>query len=113
MNSVNGKRVRDLIGLVVLLFSIVTLLLSCSKPPTGGDSNNLIGTWNLTTVNGQPIEEGVYLRWSFTTETVTAISDMDCVEVIRYNSSGGTLKILSVVSREGSECGDDDSESEL
>ena len=31
----------------------------------------LIGTWDLTSVNGQPIPPGVYLRWTFTENTVT------------------------------------------
>ncbi|MCX6827700.1 MAG: hypothetical protein NT002_00210 [candidate division Zixibacteria bacterium] len=72
------------------------------------NDSSLIGNWNLTSVNGQSIPPGVYLRWTFTASTVTVTSDMDCVEVLTYSAAGGILTGLSVISREGSECGDDD-----
>lgn len=116
MHTIIGGLVRVLTWPIVLLFSIATLLLSCSDSATEGKSNNdpsLIGTWNLTSVNGQPVAEGVYLRWTFTAETVTVTSDLDCVEVLRYSSTNGVLRGLSVVSREGADCGDDDGTGEL
>jgi hypothetical protein len=74
---------------------------------------SLIGSWNLVSVNGQSIGQGVYLRWTFTATTITSTSDMDCVEVLTYSSAGGILTGLSVVSQVGSECGDDGGGGEL
>lgn len=116
MNTIVGILVRSLTWSIVLLFSIATLLISCSDSSTESKSDNdpaLIGTWSLTSVNGQPVAEGVYLRWTFTAETVTVTSDMDCVEVLRYSSANNVLQSLSVVSREGSQCGDDEGTGEL
>ena len=72
-----------------------------------GDAS-IIGTWYLSTVNGQPLAPGIFLHWEFTESTVTVRSDLDCVEILTYNSSGGVLTGTSVISRVGSECGDDD-----
>jgi hypothetical protein len=75
----------------------------------GGDSS-LIGVWELFTVNGQNLVPGVWLRWEITATTVTVTSDMDCVEVIRYDASNGQLVGLEMVSQTGTQCGppDDD-----
>ena len=115
MRIIIGKRAWALIGSAVILSGMALLISACSSSPNGGSSDNdpnLIGTWDLTSVNGQPIQ-GAFLRWTFTAETVTVISDMDCVEVFRYSSANGVLRGLSVVSREGSQCGDDDGSGEL
>ena len=73
---------------------------------SGGINPALIGTWHLSTVNGQALIPGVFLTWKFTESTVTITSDLDCVEVITGESTGGVLKGTSVVSQVGSECGD-------
>jgi hypothetical protein len=76
---------------------------------TGPDNDpSLIGTWNLVSVNGEALAPGVFLRWTFTATTVTVTSDMDCVEVLAYSSEGGILRGLDVISREGTECEEDD-----
>jgi hypothetical protein len=74
------------------------------------NDSSILGTWYLSTVNGQPIPPGVFLRWSFTESTVTISSDLDCVEVFTYDTTGGVLSATSVISRVGSECGSDEDE---
>ena len=85
----------------------------CNTNPEQDNDTSLIGTWDLTSVDGQPIALGVYLRWTFTASTVTITSDMDCVEVYGYTSTAGILTGVSAISEVGSECGggdDDDGE---
>ena len=101
-----------------LILLICILISDCNKndSPTNLENTNdplLIGTWNLTSVNGQPIPSGVYLRWTFTESTVTITSDADCIEVIRYEAVNGELRGLELVSQEGTECGDTNTDGEL
>lgn len=103
---------------VFYLLLFVLLFNACNKDesPTNLVSNNdslLIGTWDLTSVNGQPIPSGIYLRWTFTESTVTITSDADCIEVIKYEAVNGKLRGLELISQEGSECGDPNSDGEL
>ena len=79
------------------------MFTSCEKSEV--ESNSLIGTWALTSVNGQQIQVGVYLKWTFTENTVTVTSDLDCIEVIQYEAIGGILKGIKIISQEGSQCG--------
>ena len=51
---------------------------------SSNDNSGLIGRWSLIEVNGQPIASGVVLIYTFTAETLTITSDLDCVEVIDY-----------------------------
>lgn len=103
-------------GLILLI--CILFLSDCNKDnsPTNLLNNNdplLIGTWDLTSVNGQPIPSGIYLRWIFTESTVTISSDADCIEVIKYEAVNGKLRGLELISQEGSECGDPNSDGEL
>ena len=87
-------------------------LAGCGSVPLNNDAS-LIGVWELTSQNGQPTPEGIFVRWVFTATTVRVTSDLDCEEVFTYSSADGTLTGLSVIRREGSQCGDDDSVMEL
>ena len=77
------------------------------------NDGSIIGIWHLSTVNGQPLPPGIFLTWSFTENTITIRSDLDCVEVFTYETSGGVLTGTSVISQVGSECGDEDDEDGL
>ena len=99
-----------LVRLVAILGTVS--LAGCNSVPLNNDTS-LIGVWHLTSQNGQPTPNGIYVRWVITATTVTVTSDLDCVEVFSYSSAGGTLTGLSVISREGSQCGDDGGEMEL
>jgi len=86
--------------------SAVILLIGCGSDDNKaitGDSE-LIGIWDLSTVNGNPPAQGVWLRWQITATTVTVTSDMDCVEVIRYDASNGKLIGLEMVTQTGTQC---------
>ena len=121
-----GKAVRA-IGLWGSVLAAVVLGQTCCAPIAPGDDNgdqpggtdgssndnSLIGTWNLVSQNGQVPGPGVYLRWEFTATTVTITSDLDCTEVLTYGANGGTLSTLSVMSREGTQCGPDDEVGDL
>ena len=87
-------------------------LAGCDSAPLNNDPS-LIGVWQLTSQNGQPTPEGIFVRWVLTASTVTVTSDLDCVEVFTYSSAGGILSGLSVVRQEGGQCGDDDGELDL
>ncbi len=87
-----------------VFFLLALMLCTCTKL----DVSQLIGTWELVSVNGHPIQSGVYLRWTFTETTVTVESDMDCIEVIEYEAKDGTLTVISVISQKGSQCGDEE-----
>ena len=118
--------------ILLLIIALITIPFifgqTCVSPTNTQDGDNsfndsadesgndpaLTGKWELISGNGQPIAPGVYLQWTFTATTVTITSDLDCTEVLTYSSTGGVLTGISVISREGSECGDDaDSENEL
>ena len=107
-NSGGNPDISDITGLIDNLY-LSHSPLNC--PSTNDPS--LIGSWSLVSVNGAPIIPDVFLIWTFTATTVTVTSDMDCVEVIAYSSTGGVITGLSVISQEGSECGDDDGGGEL
>ena len=77
----------------------------------GCDSNNdvdssLVGTWRLTSVNGQPPTPGVFLQYVFTESTVTVTSDLDCIETNSYITNGNTISV-TVTRVMGSQCGND------
>jgi len=65
---------------------------------------NLIGIWNLISVDGQAPVSGVYLTWKFTEDTVTATSDLNCTEVSNYSTSGNIMN-TAITSLTGSQCG--------
>ena len=83
--------------------------------PVGEVSNDpsLIGTWQLKSQNGQNPGPGIYLQWTFTDATVTITCDLDCTEVLTYSAANGVLRTLSIVSREGSQCGPADESGEI
>jgi len=68
------------------------------------DNPSLIGTWHLSTVNGQPVIPGVFLIWTITESTVTATSDLDCIEVGTYSISGDMVSVTTI-SLSGTQCG--------
>jgi hypothetical protein len=72
----------------------------------------LIGTWHLSSVNGQSLPPGVFLTWVFSADTITATSDLDCVSVGEYRTSDGVLTVISEISEVGSQCDPDDFEEE-
>ena len=72
------------------------------------NDSSILGTWYLPTVNGQPLPQGIFLRWSFTESTITISSDLDCVEVFTYDATGGVMRGTSVISRIGSQCSPDE-----
>ena len=75
---------------------------------SSNDNSGLIGRWSLIEVNGQPIAGGVVLIYTFTAETLTITSDLDCVEVIDYTwASDGSLTGRSI-SMSGSQCSDEE-----
>ncbi len=78
--------------------------LNTGTNQVGGGNNSLVGVWELSTVNGQDIVPGVWLRWEFTATTVTVTSDWDCTEVIRYDASDGWLVGTEIISRTGTQC---------
>ncbi len=82
----------------------------CNGSDKACENSSIVGTWHLSTVNGQQLYPGVFLTWSVTANTVTITSDLDCIEVIAYNVSGGTLTGSSLISRTGTQCDDDDDE---
>jgi hypothetical protein len=104
---------RKLLAFLFYCFLVLgTGLFACG---CGGDDeesgdSSLIGVWELSTVNGQNLAPGVWLRWEITATTVTVTSDYDCVEVILYDASNGQLVGLEMVSQTGTQCGppDDD-----
>ena len=80
----------------------------CNGSDKACQNSSIIGTWHLSTVNGQNLVPGVFLTWAITANTVTITSDLDCIEVIAYKTSGGTLSGSSLISRTGSQCDDED-----
>jgi hypothetical protein len=66
----------------------------------------LIGTWDLVTVNGNPIIPGVFLTWTFTETTLTTSSDLDCVDVSSYSIDGDML-VFTFISQAGTQCDPD------
>lgn len=100
----------------MLLFVLLFNACSEDESPTSPANNNdplLIGTWDLTSVIGQSLPTGVFLRWAITENTVTITSDLDCIEVISYEAVDGKLRGLALISQEGSQCGDGSGDSEL
>jgi hypothetical protein len=72
----------------------------------------IIGTWNLSTVDGDPLPPGLFVTWVFKESTVTTTSELDCVSVIAYSTAGGVIRGISLISHVGSQCAvedDDDS----
>lgn len=104
------SRTPAVLRLVLLAGSLS--LVGCDSVSLNNDAS-LIGVWELTSQNGQPTPEGIFVGWVLTATTVRVTSDLDCEEVFTYSSAGGTLTGLSVISREGSQCGDDDGVMEL
>ena len=103
-------------GLILLIYILFISACSEDESPTNPVNNNdpaLIGTWDLTSVNGQSLPPSVFLRWTFTENTVTITSDLDCIEVISYEAVNGKLGGLALISQEGSQCGDSSDDSEL
>ena len=95
---------------LVLIFMTIIAVTGCDSVEDGESGRNeaLIGTWRLVTVNGQPIAGGVVLIYTFTAETLTITSDLDCVEVIDYTwASDGSLTGRSI-SMSGSQCSDEE-----
>lgn len=83
---------------------VATLLhTGCSGPIEAGPSE-LVGTWDLVEVDGQPVAPGVFLTYTFTETEVTVTSDLDCTERYSYTTDRGTMSV-TVVSQAGSQCG--------
>jgi hypothetical protein len=100
-----------LIPVLVLTAVFLVLFVNCGgdDDPVGSSGNDaaLIGTWNLQSVNSQEPIPGVWLKWVFTATTITSSSDLDCVTVTRYTAAGGKVTAVSLISSQGSQCGDD------
>lgn len=86
------------------MLGLLFLLAGCGDDSSDPGVNSLIGTWHLTTVNGQPIIAGVFVTWVITETTFTATSDLDCTITSTYTINGNMLT-GTITSLSGSQCG--------
>lgn len=109
------NQVARIFGLL-LVFSILALFAGCGEEGGDGDeagsegeksnAESLVGTWHLSTVNGEAPVSEVWLTWVFTGTRMTITSDMDCVEVYTYSATESEVT-TTLTSQDGTECGDE------
>jgi len=99
-----------------LLFFILALSVGCGDEGGDGDeageessksnAEALVGTWHLSTVNGNAPAAGAWLTWVFTGTRMTVTSDMDCVEIYTYSATESEVT-TELTSQDGTECEDE------
>ncbi|HNR50371.1 MAG TPA: lipocalin family protein [Deltaproteobacteria bacterium] len=101
---------------LLLVLIILSLVIGCGEEGGDGDAaaseggksdtGSLVGTWRLSTINGDAPAEGVWLTWVFTNTRMTVTSEMDCVEVYTYSATASKVT-ATLTSRDGTECADE------
>ncbi len=99
--------------LTILCLVVAVIVVGCgddSTGPTTSVDEDLIGRWELTTINGRDVTEFDYeLEWVVDSETITWTTNNGCTQVEEYSISGSDIIQERLVSQVGS-CGDDASD---
>lgn len=86
---------RFILLISIAMFALFLILPACGGGGSGGGGNTLVGTWQMTSVDGDPVPPGVWI-WTFNADGTGTLSiEGQSWPMLWSQPTAGTLTIIA------------------